>query len=374
MNNNIDEDAEKLISKKEKMNNGSATSIHDSRRARQLWRRLAEVLRRRSVIENNGIVSTKRENSEKIYPSEIKLQPRYESFELIRWELAEIPNNFHESDDGKLNVWWRATLESHSKVKNSRLNMDESISLLVTFVAPSVNAGDLAGFDNTGNVRVWASEEVMAYWCIWYFLGSLREANHTGLTICELAGGMTCLSGLFLASALSAMRRNGDDWAFSGVERIILTDGNEKCVENARLLLGRNANAFLGAPRIEHRLLKFGQQIGNMKGRVDIILAADCLFFVDTHQIFVETLDFLLKSGGRAFLFAPERHGTLRQFVSFVSRAWSNRFKFRLVDLRENCLFNGILISGNCLESIGSNNGNGEDGVDFPRLLTLEKL
>ena len=79
---------------------------------------------------------------------------------------------------------------------------DDVESVRVRFYKGPVGLDEMMGFNNTGNVCLWPSEEVMTYFCV------QNSGIFDGKSVCELGGGMTCLGGLmvtFFVLALSQM-------------------------------------------------------------------------------------------------------------------------------------------------------------------------
>jgi Lysine methyltransferase len=71
-----------------------------------------------------------------------------------------------------------------------------------------VDRSHLRGFDNTGNIRIWPSEEVLAFYCV------EQRAQFAQKRVLELAAGMSGLAGLVVA-------------ALADATRVMITDGNE---------------------------------------------------------------------------------------------------------------------------------------------------
>lgn len=152
------------------------------------------------------------------------------------------------------------------------------------------SAEDLMGFNNTGNVCIWPSEETLAF----YIGANLYLFNDK--SIIELGGGMSCLAGLFCAK-------------YAGPKCVTLTDGNKISVDNVQITLCGNS---FPCP-VDCKLLKWGHC--DLKSTFDVILCADCLFFDDARSDLVETLWQLLKIDGVALVMAPMRGHTLETFI-----------------------------------------------------------
>lgn len=150
---------------------------------------------------------------------------------------------------------------------------------------------DLMGFNNTGNICVWPSEEVLAY----YVLNN--QSYFSGKSVLELGGGMSCLAGLFIAK-------------YTGAVRVHLTDGNITSVKNVERILEENKldNATCG-------VLQWGEIPPE---KYDVLLAADCLFFDDTRKELVKTMWSGLEAGGCGLITAPRRASTLEKFLEEV--------------------------------------------------------
>ena len=174
-------------------------------------------------------------------------------------------------------------------------SISDLYSLKVKHLSTPPTPEDLMGFNNTGNVCVWPSEEVLAFYAL-----RLKE-NFEGKSVLELGGGMTCLAGLFLAK-------------YSPASLIHLTDGNSTSVENVKLIL--EANALSGDSRITCSTLQWGNFSSHPQRQYDVLLAADCLFFDDSRKDLVLTMWKTMKPDGVALVTAPRRGRTLDMFLS----------------------------------------------------------
>ena len=158
----------------------------------------------------------------------------------------------------------------------------------------------MMGFNNTGNVCVWPSEEVLAYHCLEH-----KQLFH-GASVCELGCGMTGLAGLMLACTHTP-------------SHVLLTDGNRTSVENVREIVQANRWRF-GDTTVSTDMLLWDSlalKDSSYCGKFDHVICADCLFFEDLHHELVLVIHKLLKpEGGRAVIFAPKRGSTLERFCS----------------------------------------------------------
>uniref|UniRef100_A0A0R3RUN7 Calmodulin-lysine N-methyltransferase n=1 Tax=Elaeophora elaphi TaxID=1147741 RepID=A0A0R3RUN7_9BILA len=150
----------------------------------------------------------------------------------------------------------------------------------------------LIGFNNSGNIRIWPSEECLAYYLL------KHEKLVQSKTILELGSGMVGLSGLTSVAL--------------GAAEVVLTDGNEKSVENIQRIVETNKLSNL----ITCSVLPWDVTIPNKK--FDAILCADCLFFTEEHPTLLNCIYRHLRPGGIAYVMAPDRGGTVLAFLNLV--------------------------------------------------------
>ncbi|XP_076443089.1 calmodulin-lysine N-methyltransferase-like [Babylonia areolata] len=175
-----------------------------------------------------------------------------------------------------------------------------NLHINIRHVCKTIRPEDLLGFNNTGNVCVWPSEEIMTYYCFQHV------EDFRGSSIVELGGGMTCLTGVALAASACA-------------KQVVLTDGNEQSVSNLHNIIQENN---FGETHVSTRLLRWGPEpLGtDLQEAFDWVLCADCLFFDEGREHLVQTIYSLLKPGGQALVFAPGRNGTFEAFCDLAER------------------------------------------------------
>ncbi|KAJ0005241.1 hypothetical protein NQD34_011455, partial [Periophthalmus magnuspinnatus] len=121
---------------------------------------------------------------------------RFSSFDLFSRKRLVIHGPGNTSDD----QW----------VEYRSVSLPKYSALLRVHLGPLKVNEVLNSFDNTGNICVWPSEEVMAHYCLH------KRASFKG-AVCELGGGMTCLAGLMVAMS-------------ADVREVLLSDGNETSI------------------------------------------------------------------------------------------------------------------------------------------------
>lgn len=185
----------------------------------------------------------------------------------------------------------------------------ENRPVYIRLLENRTSAEELIGFNNTGNICIWPSEEILAY----YLMKHQDSFHLRGKQICELGAGMTGLAGLQIG-------RNID-----GVN-VLLTDGNKMSVENLESLCERNARTH-SSSQLRSRLLMWNNRASysDLENTMDIIICADCLFFTEFHEDFVHTIATLMKDDGSCIIFAPKRSGTLDQFVKLAEQSFTVR-------------------------------------------------
>ncbi|XP_055597160.1 calmodulin-lysine N-methyltransferase [Uranotaenia lowii] len=160
-------------------------------------------------------------------------------------------------------------------------------------------ASELIGFNNTGNICVWPSEEALAY----YILSRLDIFENSN--VLELGGGMTCLAGLVLAK-------------YGSPAFVHVTDGNELSMENVRKSLALNKfNCTIKTSVLKWETISNDQNANHPeRSRYQFILSADCLFFDESRSHLIETIWICLANEGVALVTAPRRGQTLSHFLN----------------------------------------------------------
>ncbi|CAK9830437.1 Calmodulin-lysine N-methyltransferase [Anthophora retusa] len=267
---------------------------------------------------------------------------RFTSFDLLR--VGRMENGITEQPE--FASWYE-----YSTVLENKL-----FTVQIRRLNKNFTANELIGFNNTGNICVWPSEECLAY----YLLKNRQLCRNR--RVLELGGGMSCLAGVIAAK-------------YCEPRGVALTDGNVTSVNNVRCIVVRNgmadfvecgvvqwakaARAIRAASRSlvgpvfprshPHNALRVknwnncdgsddggvddsgsGRDLGKFAGKLyDVILCADCLFFDEARSDLVETIYSWLTNDGVALVMAPRRGST---FQKFAEAAIKRGFLARQID------------------------------------------
>lgn len=239
-------------------------------KARQRWKILASVIKRQSLETEGSKISVR----------------RFSGFKLFSKKIVDV------NDESDADYEW---LE---------YSFDDN-PLFIRQRSRQVILEDLTGFDNTGNVCLWPSEEVLAY----YLLKHKDQLN--GKAVCELGAGMTGLAGICIAS-------------LADPSKVLLTDGNKDCVDNMEAIIHGN-NLTFGSTIVSSQVLHWDTQanLSDLESKFDFMISADCLFFTQCHSGLLHVMHTLLKDYGSAIVMAPQRKDTLELFCSKAKTRFS---------------------------------------------------
>lgn len=178
-------------------------------------------------------------------------------------------------------------------------------SVDVRYLTPKLSLTQLVGFNNTGNVCVWPSEECLAVYCL-QNRQIFRDKN-----VLELGGGMTSLAGFLVASAADP-------------RLVHLTDGNSDSVRN----ISHSVERFKEEKNIcviDTFELRWDDtdKVGGLVNSYHVIICADCLFFKDSSSSLVHSLYKMLKKMGKVIVMAPNREETFGKFEELARTVFS---------------------------------------------------
>lgn len=231
-----------------------------------------------------------------------------------------------------LNERWIKCKWNVDVIDNShQMEKCQGMSLQLKLVENRLTFQDLAGFDNSGNVRIWPCEELLTYLVTF---GVLKDKVENKVVL-EIGAGMTALAGLTLAY-LNACRR------------LYLTDGNRRCVKNIDTIVDRNFERIvepakqcattstkltLAKETVHVQQLRWGivSDYQHLRGKIEVIIGADILFVSHSHADLLNTIDALLvEQAGSAFLLAPRRGNTLQEWIDLVRK--DGRFSINMFE------------------------------------------
>lgn len=262
--------------------------------ARKRWHILAKALRKDSGEET---ISSWSSSSEDYCATEEQSASvrRFKSFDLLRQDSFE--DHVTLNCLGKPENWYKYSVVLDHQDNEGR-NERKEFNVNIHHVERQLTASDLIGFNNTGNICVWPSEEALTA----YVLSDVD--SYSGKWILELGGGFTCLAGLMLSK-------------YAKPYAVHLTDGNDISIANVRKSVCLNELACY----TKCSVLKWEEsdlRSPTEAGKFDVILSADCLFFDEARLALIDTMSYYLKGnegGGVALVMAPRRGKTMQCFI-----------------------------------------------------------
>lgn len=156
--------------------------------------------------------------------------------------------------------------------------------------------------DNTGNIQLWPCEEVLAMYCL------LNAEIFYNKKIIELGSGFSGLVGLNL---IINIPKNS---------KVVITDGNNKCVESIRNNI--IINSLNDDNKIKADLLFWDKnnsfENNPYKNHFDVVLISDCLFFKNYHVDLIHTIYNVLIDNGICIIISPVRGDTMDNFIKLA--------------------------------------------------------
>jgi len=153
--------------------------------------------------------------------------------------------------------------------------------------------------DNTGNIQLWPSEEILSIYCL------INQEKFKNKIVIELGSGYSGLCGLIMMSLIPE------------IKEMMITDGNISSV----IALSDNIIANFGKSnhieKIKSKVLLWEENYLNENNfKYDFVIISDCLFFKKFHLALVKTIKALLNKEGVCIIVSPKRGETMNLFIA----------------------------------------------------------
>lgn len=231
-------------------------------------------------------------------------------------------------------VGTKRSFESYNILKSEKIDKRDEFSwqkisyadtsVEVRYLTPKLSLNQLVGFNNTGNVCVWPSEECLAVYSM-QNREIFRDKN-----VLELGGGMTALAGFLLAAAAEP-------------RLVHLTDGNSESVQNLEQIVEQFREGE-NSCEVDTFELRWDEEdkVQGLRDTYDVIMCADCLFFKESSNSLVQALYTMLKEGGKVIVMAPNREGTFGKFEKLAQKYFTvqvfENYSSEVWKAHESCL------------------------------------
>ena len=185
------------------------------------------------------------------------------------------------------------------KLSNVKISYRNS-SVLIPAITKNVSLQTLQGFNNTGNVRIWPSEELLLV----KTNELLCQNFQNDIKVLEIGGGYSSLAGVLN----SKLHPN---------VHFTLTDGNPDSVASCHKIIETNSLKNCSAMEFVWGADKPHPVYQNYS----IIIIADCFFFDNAREKLAKSLQILksINNDIKIILIGPTRNGTFEKFINLCN-------------------------------------------------------